>query len=152
VLLVRARTFDDVGGFPDMWPGEDLVFSSRIIARGARVAKVNEAVAVHTHPEGFLAYVRHERRLGETAARARLLTLGEGRAFVGRAWLAPVLFCGRALRAFTWVLRHRPGQLGRFVFSLPVLLVGLAAWTRGFVSVERQERAVVNADAAIAPR
>jgi glycosyltransferase involved in cell wall biosynthesis len=137
VLLVRAGVFDACGGFPDMWPGEDLVFAQRMRALGARLAKIDVAVARHTHPEGLSTYLAHEYRLGVTAARARVMADMHGAAFVGRMWLAPLLMCGRALRAAMWLLRYRPHELPRFVALLPLYLSGLSAWTIGFARVRR---------------
>lgn len=137
VLLTRAGLFDACGGFPDMWPGEDLVLTRRMIEAGAHIEKVDAAVALHTHPEGLWNYLTHERRLGESAARARLMAGGEGLAFVGRVWLAPLLLCARAARALLWLARFQPAELPRFVSVLPLYLLGLAVWTLAFTKVPR---------------
>ena len=132
-LLVRARAFDLAGGFPDMWPGEDLVFCSRLLAGGGRLGRTDRAVATHLHPGGLAAYVAHQYRLGTTSARARTMTAAmRGRAFAEHRWLTPLLFFGRAGRAAAWLVRFRPRELPRFAALLPLYLTGLAAWTAGF--------------------
>lgn len=137
VLLVRSRLFDACGGFPDMWPGEDLVLSQRMRAAGAQLAKIDSALARHTHPEGVRTYLAHEYRLGVTAARARVLAEMKGSGLVGRVWLAPLLMFGRLLRAVVWLVRFRPRELHRLAALFPLYLAGLGAWTIGFSRVRR---------------
>jgi len=62
---------------------------------------------------------------------------GEGLAFVGRVWLAPLLLCGRAARALLWLARFQPAELPRFVSVLPLYLLGLAVWALAFTKVPR---------------
>jgi GT2 family glycosyltransferase len=139
-LLVRAHAFDRVGGFPDMWPGEDLVLCRRLARQGARMAKVDGALAVHLHPGSVTAFLRHQLALGSTAAAARTMEPMEGSFLVGRPWLGPALLLARFARAVCWLARHRPRALGRFVCLSPLYLAGLAAWTVGFAGAGARVR------------
>jgi glycosyltransferase involved in cell wall biosynthesis len=131
-LAIGTDAFDRAGGFPDMWPGEDLVLCARLRTSGARLAKVEGALAIHRHPTSFAEFLRHQHVLGSTAARARSMQPMEGAFFVGRRWLAPALLAGRFARAVAWLARYRPASLGRFVALSPLYLLGLGAWTVGF--------------------
>jgi hypothetical protein len=130
-LLVRADVFDRAGGFPDMWPGEDLVFCGRLAAAD-RMQKIDAAVARHLHPGSLAAFVRHQVALGATAARARTLEPIRGAAFVRRPWLAPAMLLGRFARAVAWLARYRARSLAYFACVSPLYLAGLGAWTLGF--------------------
>jgi len=136
-LLCRADVFDALGGFPDMWPGEDLVFCHRMFAAGHPVAKVVAAKFHHRHPRGLRRMLRHEYLLGATSARARKLTGMHGSAFVRRPWLAPALLAGRAGRAALWLARHRRSELPLLALLSPLYVIALAAWTAGFTREAR---------------
>jgi GT2 family glycosyltransferase len=133
-LLVRAEAFDLVGGFPDMWPGEDLVFCGRLRRVGGRMEKVDGALASHLHPAALGEFLRHQVALGATAARARSIEPMRGSYFAARPWLAPALLVGRFARCLVWLGRYRPRALGRFAYLMPLYLLGLFAWTLGFAA------------------
>jgi len=131
-ILCRAAAFDAVAGFPDMWPGEDLVFCVRLSRRGFRVRRLDAAVTVHRHPPGMAAMLHHQFVLGRTSAQARRVEEMEGTRYASTLAAAPLLFAGRALRAVRWLARHHPLDLPRFVVLSPIYFTGLAAWCAGF--------------------
>ena len=133
-MLCRRADFELAGGFPDMWPGEDLVLCTRLRDRGGRVRRVSEALTWHLHPAGFGEMLRHQVALGRTSALARTEHGVQGNALSGRVWLAPLLFCGRAVRTLAWYARYRPVELWRVFVFAPLLGAGLAAWCKGFAS------------------
>jgi GT2 family glycosyltransferase len=133
-MLCRADAFDTVGGFPDMWPGEDLVFCWRLARAGLRVSRVSDATTRHLHPPGASALVRHQYRLGRTSARARLMTDMPGAAWARYPPLAALLLPARLGRAAIWLLRHRARSVPVSILLLPLYLAGLSAWTLGFVA------------------
>jgi GT2 family glycosyltransferase len=136
-LLCRVEAFDRVGGFPDMWPGEDLVFCHRLRAAGMRVARCAESVVRHRHPRGVRRMLTHQYRLGATSARARAMTRMHGVGFVERPWLAPALLVGRAARGLAWFARNRRGELPVLIALSPLYLLALGAWTVGFTGAAR---------------
>lgn len=131
-ILCRAAAFDAVDGFPDMWPGEDLVFCSRLLRAGFRLRRLDAAVTVHHHPPGIVAMLRHQLELGRTSARARQIEEMDGARYVKSAAVAPLLFAGRTLRAVRWLARYHPRDIPRFVALSPLYFAGLAAWCSGF--------------------
>lgn len=132
-LLCRTAAFDRAGGFPDMWPGEDLIFCHRMVADGSRLGFAGAALAYHHHPQGWAAMLRHQFRLGNTSARARLSTGMKGVAFVRHRLLVPLLVVGRALRALQWFVFLRPRELAGFILLSPFYMVALVVWGAGFV-------------------
>ncbi len=131
-FLCRAAAFDAVGGFPDLWPGEDLVLCARLVEAGFRVRRIDAAVTIHRHPSGVATLLRHQHALGMTSARARRMTHIEGSALVERRGTAPLLFAGRALRMGRWLLRHHRAEVPRTIGASPLYFAGLAAWCAGF--------------------
>src|SRR5690606_33916020 len=109
-MLCRAVAFDRVGGFPDMWPGEDLVFMHRLRAGGMRAELSRLVQTRHRHPPGVGAMLAHQYRLGATAARARAMTGMHGAVFVRRRWLVPLLAPARLVRILAWYARTDPAQ------------------------------------------
>lgn len=137
-MLCRVAAIDGAGGFPDMWPGEDLVLRERISARGGRVIHHESAVTEHAHPAGFLTLLRHQYRLGRTSALARGLMPMPGSWWLTHASLVSALTPGRGLRAALWLLRNDIGRLPLFILALPLYVAGLMSWTIGFARVARQ--------------
>ena len=131
-FLCRTQAFDAVGGFPDLWPGEDLVLCSRLLRAGFRVRRVDGAVTIHRHPSGVGKLLQHQHALGATSAHARRMTEIEGSSLVGRRGAAPLLFAGRTLRMGRWLVRHHPSDLPRAIGASPLYFAGLAAWCTGF--------------------
>ena len=136
-LLCRRRAFEKAGGFPDMWPGEDLVFCHRLHRAGSRVAIAANARSLHLHPRSWLALFRHQFRLGATSASARLQTGMPGSWFARRPLLSPLLFAGRAVRGLCWYARRGLGEFLVFLLLFPVYLAALAVWTAGFAAASR---------------
>ncbi len=131
-FLCRMEIFDEVGGFPAMWPGEDLVFFSKLAAAGHEFAVEGNAVCVHTHPGGWGRMFRHQYRLGATSALARRLAVAPGKVFVEIPWLSPLLLFGRAWRGLRWFVRYRRLELPLLLAVSPLYIIALGVWTFGF--------------------
>jgi glycosyltransferase involved in cell wall biosynthesis len=133
-LLCRADAVDRAGGFPDLWPGEDLVFTKRLRDLGQAVVRSRMVSSRHRHPSGWIEMLRHQHRLGRTAAIARRMASMHGERFARSRALALLLLPGRTFRIARWQI----GEGGRAALAAlvlsPLLLAGLAAWTAGFVS------------------
>jgi glycosyltransferase involved in cell wall biosynthesis len=132
-FLCRTRAFDAVGGFPDLWPGEDLVLCSRLLRAGFRVRRVDAAVTLHRHPVGIANLLRHQYELGTTSARARCMTSLDGEFFARHGATVPLLFAGRSMRMVRWLYRHRRSELARGLLATPLYAAGLSAWCAGFM-------------------
>jgi glycosyltransferase involved in cell wall biosynthesis len=132
-MMCRSDAFDRAGGFPDLWPGEDLVFSQRLRDLGVPVLRSREVVTVHTHPRGVCLMLAHQLRLGRTAARARRIVRMKGSSFTRSSWLAAGLFPARALRIAAWQVREGRAAVLATIAVAPLVLAGLAFWTAGFM-------------------
>lgn len=128
-MLCRASAFDAAGGFPDMFPGEDLVLSHRLRTLGHHVERSDGVSTWHQHPPGLVTMLRHQYRLGSTAAAARATSSMHGSLFVRFPLLAPLLLPARLMRVVRWYAAHDPAWV---IAALPLLAVGLGAWTAGF--------------------
>lgn len=137
-LLCRKQGFAEAGGFPDLWPGEDLVFCRRLHSAGRIVRRVDDARTYHVHPEGWCLLLRHQYRLGRTSALARRLVDLHGSWLVRYRWLAPLLVLARAARGGVWVARFHPRDLVWLFGVLPAYLVALTVWTAGFAHGARE--------------
>jgi len=142
-MLCRAEVFDRAGGFPDMWPGEDLVLMHRLQRLGCRVGLSARVRTHHRHPAGFAEMLAHQHRLGLTSAAARRMTSVSGAVFVRYRWLAPLLLPARLLRIAAWQLRSGFSGVVALTQLSPVLLLGLVWWTAGFVRGARDAEACV---------
>jgi GT2 family glycosyltransferase len=137
-LLVATGAFDAVGGFPDAWPGEDLVFDAALAGLGARRRLVPDARAVHRHPEGLAEFFRHQRRLGATSAWARRKVAGRGSLAVRQPWLAPLLWPARVLRTVAWGIAGGPRAFLEVATLAPLWMAGLLVWTAAFAGEARR--------------
>lgn len=140
-LLCRAGAFDRAGGFPRIWPGEDLVLSWHMRECGYGLRIDRTARVFHRHPQGFATMLRHQYRLGRGSARARLLTGMRGVFFARHPLLGCFLLAGRAFRGLAWFVRFRPAEIGLFLLLFPLYIAGLAVWTSGFVAGSLAEAA-----------
>ena len=133
-MMCRADAFDGAGGFPDLWPGEDLVFSQALRDLGELVQRSDEVAVVHRHPRGVGEMLRHQRRLGLTAAIARRSRRMPGSAFARNRWRAALLLPARGVRIAAWQAREGGAALGWALLLSPLLAGGLVAWTFGFIA------------------
>jgi len=131
-LLCRTEAFDAVGGFPDLWPGEDLVLCSRLLRAGFRVRRVDAAVTLHRHPPGVSTLLRHQYALGLSAAHARRMEPMGGEFFLTHRAALPLLFAGRSGRMLRWVVKRHPRAVLRSAACSPLYAAGLFAWCAGF--------------------
>lgn len=138
-MLCRAEAFDRVGGFPDLWPGEDLVFAQALRDLGLRVERCNDVAVTHRHPAGVAEMLAHQHRLGFTAAVARCTRTMPGSGFARRPWLATLLLPARAVRLAAWQAREGGAAAAWALVLSPLLAAGLVAWTAGFVKAAARE-------------
>ena len=131
-LLVRRTWFEQAGGFPvDVWPGEDTIFTVPLAARG-RLGFAPAAEVHHLNRTGLRAFLDHQRLLGasfgEVCAQVRLP--------YGIFARRPLSWSAGLLRL--WALARRLADSPRHALAafllLPLLVVGLAAWTTGLVT------------------
>ena len=128
-LLVRRDVLARAGGFsPDLWPGEDTVFTFPLGEAG-RLAYAPNARVRHRNRTGFDEFLRHQYRLGSSFSEVCRQVRFPHREFtrlplslVAGPLRVPVLW----LRLARWrQLRHLHGA------PLPLALIGGCAWSVG---------------------
>ena len=139
--LATPRTvFEASGGFdPDASNAQDVLFTLSVAAAkpgGARFCP--QMIVQHWGRQRWSEFIRHQHTFGESRAENRL-RMDRSWTWMGRhpimAWaviLRRLLYI--TLRVMQWNLPDLP----RFILQLPVLVVGLMAWTRGFYAGMRR--------------
>jgi len=132
-LFCEKALFDDVGGFPEIRASEDVLFG---LAAGQRTGVFFEpSIRIyHIFREDLGAYLRNQLMLGKYILIYRRMHCG-GWMYRG---IVPVLLLPAfvALKFLRIVLRilatGRPREIGGFLYSLPLFLLGLTYWGAGF--------------------
>jgi hypothetical protein len=128
-LLVWRDAFTARGGFlEDVFPGEDTIFTFPL-AEAGRLAFAPSACVRHLNRTGLGDFLAHQRRLGHAFAEVCARVDFPHRAF-GRPALAPLAAPFR-LAALARRLRHHPREAITALGLLPLLVIGLLAWSAG---------------------
>ena len=130
-LLVRRAALEELGGFPDLWCGEDTIVTFRFAQRGG-LAFERDATVRHLNRTALASFLRHQRRLG-----AGFAAVCDSVPFPHR-WAARPPWSAVAglvrIGALALRLSRRPTDLGRALLLSPLLVAGLASWTVGLVT------------------
>jgi GT2 family glycosyltransferase len=128
-LIVRRAAFDEAGGFAeDVFPGEDTIFTLPIARRG-RLGFAPTARVSHLNRTHLREYLQHQRRLGASFA-AVCTRVDFPHHWMGRPALAPLGVPLRLAALVRRLLRH-PREALQAALLLPLLVLGLIAWSRG---------------------
>jgi GT2 family glycosyltransferase len=136
-LLLRRGALEDLGWFPeDVFPGEDTILTLPLAARG-RLVFAPEAGVRHLNQTNWRRFLAHQHRLGRSFATVCARSKFPHRV-LGRPLLGPIAGIFRLL-ALGRRLVSRPRQALVALALLPLLIVGLAAWTVGLTTSSRAE-------------
>jgi GT2 family glycosyltransferase len=128
-LLVRKQSFRAAGGFPEHLPaGEDTVFTFPFAEQG-RLAFAGDATVRHLNRTTRKAFVANQRLQGAAfVAVCRSVPYHHGWVVRG-----PAIVLAGPLRLLALVrcLLINPAQLRSALGTLPLLLLGTAAWVAG---------------------
>ncbi len=136
-LLIRRECFEADGGFPEyLRAGEDTVFTFPYACEG-RMAFAPEAAVWHLGRTTRRGFVANQRLQGEAFVAVcrlvpyphRWVTHGPGLLLAGPLRIAALARC----------LVINPSEWRRALWTLPLLLVGTAAWARGAWEAARRE-------------
>ncbi len=135
-LAIGAEDYAILGGFRhvDAVPtGEDVALCARAEARWPGAIRFAPAMGVrHMGRTTIPSFVRHHRDFGYARGRLRLL-LTERQARLGRMGiLFPAIVARRIVFILGRVARYRPMRLPATLLLLPLLTLGIVAWTMGF--------------------
>jgi len=133
-MAIRRDAFDAIGGFPeDVYPGEDTIFSQQASHQWPERVRYSPAARIHHRGRTSIReFMRHQYDFGFGRGRyalnvsSRQQSLGRRIPFAVLAGLRRLAYF--FLRTAQWNILSLP----RLVVFSPVLLIGLASWTRGF--------------------
>jgi len=137
-ISYHRSIFTRFGGFPtEFYPQEDLLYHWRLSQHGVPIWFDPEIRVRHIHRSTWRAYNHHLRRIGRITARVLKLT-GEEGVFLARSPLlallaAPLLPLVKWMRTIGVFMSQQPDVLRKHTPALALFLVGLYAWSFGFV-------------------
>jgi GT2 family glycosyltransferase len=130
---IHREVFRKSRGFPDLRASEDVLFGLRLQEMGVAVRFEPEALVFHRCRTALAPFVRNQVLLGRGSAAARRMAGLPGAFVVRLPFLVPALPALRIYRVIKRLIRHEPKNLIRFLRVFPVVLVGLGAWSWGFL-------------------
>lgn len=133
-LAVSRSTFDKLGGFHETLPaGEDIILSNAASNLWPRKVRfVNHMRVRHSGRTKIQPFLRRQEEFGYYRGRLGLLLLPTYQS-LGRLGIltVPVI-----LKRLAYIVLHasrwNPATLPRILILLPILLLGLGAWAKGF--------------------
>ena len=134
-LGISREDFAAVGGFPvlDANAGEDVLFCEIAARRWPGALRFEPMMRVRHYGRSTLrALWKHQDHFGFIRARYGLQLTDAHRRFGRSALLVPLLGVRRICYFVQRALQWQPAALLAYVLALPVLLIGMAAWCRGF--------------------
>lgn len=133
-MAVRRQAFDAVGGFPEDWRmGQDTVAHARLASAGNLLIFEPALVVEHHNPPGARHMIRHMFDHGGYSARVRREYRNlPGAAAVRWPILSTGMWLARSIQMTRRVMSAKKGPKTQFIWHLPAILVGLAAWNMGF--------------------
>ena len=132
-LFCERALFEEAGGFPEVRASEDVLFCLKA-GKWAPVYFEPSLRVYHIFRESMEAYTRNQVMLGKSVLIYRRMHYNSWmyRGLVP-AVLSPAFVLLKFLRIFGRVLKMADiREFGRFLYSLPLFLVGLWYWSVGF--------------------
>ena len=134
-LAISRADFAAVGGFPvlDSTAGEDVLFCANAARRWPGALRFEPSMRVrHYGRDTLRAFREHQHYFGLVRARYGLQLTHTHRRLGRSALLVPLLGARRVGYLVQRALQWQPAAVLAYVLALPVLLIGMTAWCRGF--------------------
>lgn len=133
-FAISRTAFYELGGFStDLPSGEDVLLSSAAATRWPGGIRFMRDMRVrHTGRTDLYAFWRHQEVFGFYRGRLGLRLRPIYQRLGGRAMLAVPIACRRLGYIVFRTVQWNPFGLLRIIVLLPILLLGLAAWVKGF--------------------
>jgi glycosyltransferase involved in cell wall biosynthesis len=131
-MLISRRRLAEAGGLPGDEMLGDVVLSRAVLEKGGRLWFDPRAVVEHHHLQSVRGYVRERYTRGRMFGEMRAGWLGERRERL-LLYLAVTVLPVRLARILALVGLHagQAGQMGRYVSTLPLVILGHAASLAG---------------------
>ncbi len=131
------RVFESEQFPEDIFPGEDTLLHRRLATR-FRCCLDASIVVDHLNRTEWKAFLTHQKRLGTSAAAARLRAPLPGAILVQHPWLAWATPGYRMLTLARRLMRQTPRALPWFLLVSPMIFLGNCRWAHAFVSTARR--------------
>jgi glycosyltransferase involved in cell wall biosynthesis len=134
-FAISRTAFYELGGFAIPLPaGEDVLLSSAAATRWpGRVRFVRDIRVRHAGRTNLSAFWRHQEAFGFYRGHLGLRLRPIYQRLGGRTMLAVPIACKRLGYIVFRTVQWNPVGLLRIIVLLPILLLGLAAWVKGFL-------------------
>lgn len=132
-LFCQKKAFDEIGGFrADLLAGEDTLFNYEM-AKKYRLLFNPEIKISHHNRDNFRNFYRHHYNFGGYSALLRKKIKLPGHIFAKYPLLALLVPFARTIRISQRMIRWNWKMLPQFVMALPLVFVGVAVWSWGFI-------------------
>lgn len=131
-LACTRELFDELGGFPDIPTGEDMLLTFAASRRTPMLFDPG-AVVRHRNRESLRGFVHHHYAYGSNASRIRKTTPLSGSTLARFPVLAPAAPLARAARIGARILFRNRALLPGLIVSAPWVALGIGCWGCGFV-------------------
>jgi glycosyltransferase involved in cell wall biosynthesis len=137
-VAYRRERFEEAGGFPvGCFPQEDQVFHKTLRELGARIRFDARIIVSHMHRRSRLAFLKHQRRIGQANARVLRQLQLPGTFIVQHPLLAllalPALISLRFFRTVTACVHVEQGIVLRQLSLLWLCWMGICLWGLGLL-------------------
>ncbi len=133
-IAIRRQAFAESGGFgEDILTGEDVVFSEQALKLFPGGMWFEPQLIVYHHGRRALrGMLEHQQLLGRHRSRLGLLMTPAWHWLARSPWLGGLALLRRLGYIFLRTWQYDKKGMFRLILSLPLLLLGLTAWTYGF--------------------
>ncbi len=131
-LFCKKELFDSIGGFPNMWPGEDTIFTMEARKR-TKLYYNPELIVTHHNRISLINFIKHHTRYGKLSSIVRKEIELPGSFLAKRPWLSPLAPFARCLSIGHRITIKNNKLLPKFVLYSPTIALGLISWGYGFV-------------------
>ncbi len=132
-FFISKKAFERIGGFrADLLAGEDTLFC-HAAGKEHRLLFDPQVQVSHSNRETWKNFIAHHGSFGKHSAQVRKQAELPGSALARKPFLALLAPLARTVRISWRMCRYNYRSLLPFAASLPLIISGAAAWSRGFI-------------------
>jgi len=132
-LSIDRRIFDRYGLLENPEKGSDTLFCYKVVSHGIKIFFTPEARILHRNRRTLRKYLLNQQALGRGSAGIRSKTKRHGSFLVKFPFLIPFVPLFRTGAISFRLLRSQLRLFGSFLWHYPLILLGLCAYTLGFL-------------------
>ena len=131
--FIAREIFDRHGYFPDIKKGVDLVFSKQLILAGERIFFDPSIRIYHYYSETMSRFLNKQIYHGRFSYVARRRVSLPGSFIVNQPFLLPFFPLLRPIVVARHIIKLRTGLIRDYFSTFPIFLIGVIAWSYGFL-------------------